>query len=274
MLLEPQRSPPHPLLRDFIESYWTLKNETHGASFAHCVLPDLCSDLIFSLGPRRLFGFTGNSQLIGVMSSSHRGRVDAGTELFGVRFQPFGVSRWLKIPINELRDSQAAMREIGLRNFDVRENLVELNSFSERCEFVDRMFLKHSSLMRDVDSQIVGAGKIILDSRGLKSIEAISQEVGVSRRQLVRSFSLFNGLNPKLFARIVRVRYLISLLSKSPIALWSSVALDGGFYDQSHMIREFKDVLGMTPGEFCSKLPVERQKALFSVNRGFYKKSR
>jgi len=72
----------------------------------------------------------------------------------------------------------------------------------------------------------------------------------ISRQRLARGFHDATGLSPKLFARIVRFQGLVHALLSNDVAAWASVASDAGFYDQAHMINEFRDFAGAPPTTF------------------------
>ena len=63
------------------------------------------------------------------------------------------------------------------------------------------------------------------------------------------------GLTPKLFSRIQRFQAVIGQLARGQRVEWAGVAADGGFYDQSHLNREFRAFAGVTPGEYRPVAP-------------------
>jgi len=85
---------------------------------------------------------------------------------------------------------------------------------------------------------------------GLVSINSMVRSHGLSRREFSRRFRAAAGLPPKLFARITRFQALVHALLSTDISLWASVSLDVGFYDQAHMINEFRAFAGSPPTVF------------------------
>lgn len=72
----------------------------------------------------------------------------------------------------------------------------------------------------------------------------------VSARHLRRLFRHYTGFSPRSFMRLLRFyRLYFRLLSGQPLSL-TQAALEAGFYDQAHGIREFKRYTGLTPGAF------------------------
>ena len=79
-------------------------------------------------------------------------------------------------------------------------------------------------------------------------IEDLSRVAGMSRFHLSRVFANTYGLSPHAYQNQLRLRSVRSSLRNG----WRLDAIEAGFFDQSHMIRHFRDSLGLTPGEFAS----------------------
>ena len=81
----------------------------------------------------------------------------------------------------------------------------------------------------------------------------VAGRVGVSERHLRNLFAREVGLSPKHFARISRLRKVLALAGRRQ---WSAVAEDAGFFDQAHMISDFRALMGVSPTAFLSgRLP-------------------
>jgi AraC-like DNA-binding protein len=90
----------------------------------------------------------------------------------------------------------------------------------------------------------------ILESGGRVSIDALVSSAGTSLRQLERQFRENVGLTPKTFSRIVRLQAALRRLRHGRAL--TDVALACGFYDQSHMTRDFRELASMSPGAWQS----------------------
>jgi AraC-like DNA-binding protein len=96
----------------------------------------------------------------------------------------------------------------------------------------------------------LGAAYDYLASETSPSVFAASRHAGVSREHLSRAFTQAFGVRPKDMQRCVRLSRAASALS-SAAAPAAHLAVELGYSDQSHMIREFRAAFGMTPGEFA-----------------------
>jgi AraC-like DNA-binding protein len=91
---------------------------------------------------------------------------------------------------------------------------------------------------------------LIKQQQGRISVEEITRYHGVGRQQLARRFRDTLGLSPKLFARITRFQQLVRALLTHDVADWALVSAGAGYYDQSHMINEFRLFAGAPPTIF------------------------
>jgi AraC-like DNA-binding protein len=100
------------------------------------------------------------------------------------------------------------------------------------------------------DSLADTTSQLIVRHRGHISIDDIARRHGVSRKQVARRFSAAIGMTPKLFARVTRFQALVEALLASDVSKWVSLAPTLGFYDQAHMINEFRGFAGAPPTVF------------------------
>lgn len=92
----------------------------------------------------------------------------------------------------------------------------------------------------------------LLDAGELR-VEDVAAGLGVSARHLRRAFLENVGVSPKEFARAARLQRALRLASTS--SRWSRIAVDAGYYDQAHLITDFRRLVGATPAAFTSQPP-------------------
>lgn len=91
------------------------------------------------------------------------------------------------------------------------------------------------------------------------SIAALADGLGISHGHLDRQFTRVVGLNPRTLARILRVRRLLERLDVAGQVDWSNLAAQHGWFDQAHLIRDFRRHTGVTPSAY-----VRAQRAVYS----------
>ncbi|HXU60575.1 MAG TPA: helix-turn-helix domain-containing protein [Polyangia bacterium] len=86
------------------------------------------------------------------------------------------------------------------------------------------------------------------------SVNAVAGDLGVSDRHLRRVFREALGLSPKTFARLARFRRALRAARAADGAGWAGIAASTGYYDQAHLIAEFRAIAGVTPQALVDEL--------------------
>jgi len=94
------------------------------------------------------------------------------------------------------------------------------------------------------------ATQLMRQKGGRVSIIELARTYGLSRQKFARAFAEATGMPPKLYARITRFQSLLGRLLTSDVSQWIGVSSEAGFYDQAHMINEFREFAGVAPIEF------------------------
>lgn len=110
--------------------------------------------------------------------------------------------------------------------------------------------LSDASTPGEVVRQAVDA----LGRSGTRSVHEVTQRVGLSQRRFIEVFKTRVGLTPKLFHRVRRFQRAVAHVQRAEATDWSDLAVDLGFFDQSHLIRDFAEFSGFSPAEFARHL--------------------
>ena len=236
--------PPAPALRGLVSHYWLSRD---GGGDRHRVLPDGCVDLVL-----RLHGGDGEWQAFGTSTRPLDVPVDPGGIYFGIRFQPGQSRHFLPLPGRLLTDTaQPLARPADLS----AERLAELIARPDPAFAVDRLLSRWLAGQPPQPRRLDGALALLSRAAPGVTVTALSARLNLSRRQLERDFLEWVGVPPKLFMGIRRSQQALALLSRpSPAAPLADIALAAGYTDQSHMTRELKRYLGITPG--APRLPM------------------
>ena len=85
-------------------------------------------------------------------------------------------------------------------------------------------------------------------------MNAVAVDLGVSERHLRRVFRETVGVSPKAFAKLTRFHRALRAARESAHASWASIAAAAGYYDQAHLIAEFRAIAGVTPRALLGEL--------------------
>jgi AraC-like DNA-binding protein len=92
----------------------------------------------------------------------------------------------------------------------------------------------------------------MLEDDPTRPIAELAAEAGVSHGHLDREFTAVVGLSPRALSRILRLRVLLAGLDVYAPVNWTALAAELGWFDQSHLIRDFKRHTGVTPSEYVA----------------------
>jgi AraC-like DNA-binding protein len=192
-------------------------------------------------------------------------RMTRPVQSLGIFFQPAGFSRLFRMPLSELRDTYyEGTSVLGRRIRSLWNQLGEASSFPARVVIIERFLLQQSLAASAVDVADACADRI-LQRHGLLNMEALTREFQISQRQLERRFETRIGISPKSFSRIARFQTALDLKVVNPQRTWLSIAHSLGYFDQMHLIHDFRNLCGETPGRLFAHLGDARPEAVASA---------
>jgi AraC-like DNA-binding protein len=86
------------------------------------------------------------------------------------------------------------------------------------------------------------------------TVGTVALDLGVSERHLRRVFRETVGMSPKAFARLTRFRRALRAGQDDSRLSWATIAAATGYYDQAHLIEEFRAIAGVTPRALLTEL--------------------
>lgn len=252
---------PAPALRGLVQCYWhilVLKPRTNGKpEFMH---PEGGSGIIFNFGdPIKIDGhlIADTPTITGPTRQTNRLEMTGLVDTLGIRFHPGGAYGLLSTPLSELLNHLVNPIDLGLKslNTSFADRLASLQSSESRVALLDEALLELLDENTNVDARLGNALEWFNHSKGQLPISLLTESLNLSQRQLDRHFKKHLGLLPKQFGQIKQVDYARHLLKQSPSnQSLTEIGFLAGFYDQAHFIKKFKQVVGITPGEYQSKL--------------------
>jgi len=167
----------------------------------------------------------------------------------GVHFRVGAAFPLLGISPSEIVDGHVQLEDIwGCAGRDLRDQLVEARTPSERFRLVEAALIARLRRARPGHPAVGAAVDALRAGRNAARVGEVASAVGLSRRRFIEVFEREVGLTPKLFSRLQRfhhVKQRIAALGGPPC--WATFALASGYFDQSHMIRDFVEFSGMSP---------------------------
>jgi AraC-like DNA-binding protein len=167
--------------------------------------------------------------------------------MIGINFHPHSASRLLNLPMCELTDTAAiSLDDFSRQLFREFNRIQELRSPLEWFPALDHVIHTLGERAHTDDRLLSAAVNELEQAGGLMSIAAVADHVGLSSRQFERRFTQAVGIAPKLFCRIQRFQRVFPIL-ESEHSGWADAAVQCGYYDQAHLIRDFREFAGKPP---------------------------
>jgi AraC-like DNA-binding protein len=246
-------TPPLFLTR-FVECCWTLEGEpTAGRRIPERILPDGCVEIILNFSdafthihdsgkeemqPRNL--------LVGQMTRPVLIAPTGTTQLIGIRFHPGGTFPFFRVPMQDTTDRVVELRAVSS---DLERELLVAAEAAPGLEakviavlgVLERRVRnsKHDSWLIDLTASMVKAA-------GIVSLDRLAFDAGIGSRQLRRRFQVEVGIGPKLLCRLLRFQQVFKAVDRNEPE-WTTVALECGYYDQAHLINDFRQFAHQTP---------------------------
>lgn len=249
---------PHSDLSAFVKCYWTLENPMDPHPAKQTIVPDGCMEMIFHYGsPYRQYTENGNSILqpdcfvIGQLTRPLEIEPTGETGIFSVRFHPNGFLPFATIPIQEMENTAVPLIKLwGDTGEQLGQDMLRASSTHERMAHMEKFLFNRLTETATVDRMVKATVETIMTANGQLSVQMLSRQTGINRRQLERKFAATIGLSPKQLSKTIRLQATLKLLLNKKITSLTALAFQGEYYDQAHFIKDFKEFTGLTPKEF------------------------
>lgn len=248
---------PHPALIEYVDSVFDIDLQFTGTGLSpiYPFVPTHTRFLGFYLrDPLRVKKQTGDFQqrarsiIIGPQLTPVTLDLGECHRSITVVLKPAGMYRLLGIPMHELVECDHDARLVlGREIDDVLEQLQDADSSAARNDIIQRYLLSKVPLLRHA-LPFDRAMLTLVHNSGNLSMEQVAARAGISLRQLERQSRQRLGLPPKIYARMIRFSHAYKCKESCPRISWSDIAFRCGYFDQMHLIRDFKFFTGNTPG--------------------------
>jgi AraC-like DNA-binding protein len=165
----------------------------------------------------------------------------------GVRLRPGTLSALFGVPAHELTDGAIALADVLPRALRPMVRCIDDDGPDHATAHVMSLVRALLLIARAPDAR----ASLIEHMRG--DIDDVAAAFGISHRGLRDWSQRSLGMGIKRFLRIQRLHRAIQLACASPAVSWSVIAARAGYADQSHCIRDFRDLLGETPSAFMAR---------------------
>jgi AraC-like DNA-binding protein len=252
--------PVRPELRSIVRCYWHLRGPS-GSGPPERVIPDGCAEIVLNraerfrrIAPDLSSHLQANVLLVGQLPSAISIAPQGAVDLLGIRFQPAGLHALLGVPMHELTNVDVALNQVAPKlGRDLFEACHE-PSIGRRLQAVGLHLVRALAGRRATSThQILAEATRQLETH-MGTVAETAATLQIGRRRLERLFRQHVGLSPRRYLRIRRLQGVVSKLEGgAPTPSWAQLAVDAGYYDQSHLIRDFRSIGGTTPQRYLAE---------------------
>jgi len=254
--------PPTKDLSHFIKHYLFLESDGHAVKKLR-LFSDGNTGMVFCFKNRLISRVDDTDQLNNLPDSFVYGQIAGFKDLYLANeasliiivFNPDGIYRLLGIFANEIRDRIICTGDLfGIRGTQLHDQLAEQPGVEEKISLLNAFFLqlipKHSS---SNEILIRASLNFINRNRAGFTLKQLVKHTGYTERHIERTFGEAIGVSPKKFGNILKLHSFIKVLKeKTAHDSITPFCYEVGYFDQSHLIKEFRKYTGITPTQYLS----------------------
>jgi AraC-like DNA-binding protein len=172
--------------------------------------------------------------------------------VIGVHFRPGGAFPFLRLPADELHCQHVSLSDLwGGFARELRERLLRARTVDAQFDLMESALT--ARIARPLEHHRAVAFALREFACGSRSVADVIDIAGISARRFVDVFKQQVGLAPKQYCRVQRFQRVIRTLPRGTDMDWADVAADNGYFDQPHLIHDFRAIAGMSPGEYVAR---------------------
>ncbi|MCF6409671.1 helix-turn-helix domain-containing protein [Pseudalkalibacillus salsuginis] len=246
-------SPKYPI-SEFVDFIWYMQgyNPAHSRELA---FPDGSAEVVIDLleDTTQLYDHKSRELVLNgsVVCGPHSNYfvIDTSSEskVLGIHFKPGGLRPFIPMPLHELLNTHVSLQMLwGARATELREELLELSTPEEMFPVLERRLLM--LLSGNFESHPVV--RYALNHIDRVRVGNLMQHIGMSHRRFIELFKAEVGMTPKRLSRIIRFQEVLQLTGNKEEINWTDIALQCGYYDQAHFIKDFQSFSGVSPSHY------------------------
>ncbi|MEO5627095.1 MAG: AraC family transcriptional regulator [Dokdonella sp.] len=233
-----------PALCDLVEHFWFVRWDLRGhPGQTRETLPHPNVHLVFEPGLTRIFG----------LHTARFTRVLEGAGcVFGVKFRAGGFRPFIDRPVSTLTGGSLSVLDVfGADAGTLEDDVLAGADENAMIETATRFLVAHLPPPDANVARVANIVAIIEADRSILRVDDVVSRHGLNKRALQRLFNNYVGVSPKWVINRYRLHEAIEQLAAGKPVDWTALALELGYFDQAHFIRDFRGLVGRTPGQYA-----------------------
>ena len=250
---------PHKDLEAIVKFYWTMEVPFDPKNQKQKIVPDGCIEMTFNFGDKikRYISETDfilhpNAMIMGQRTKSFDILPAGNVDTFAICFYPIGFANFVKMPLENLVDKETPIANLfgQTEANELEQQMIQAIDTQQRINIIETFFLKILNEKNTISNIVKSTVDFLLKTNGTTPINDILIDDISKRRQLERHFRKQIGVSPKQLSKAIRLQATLNMLLNKKTETLTDIAYESDYFDQNHFIKDFKDLVGVTPKEF------------------------
>ncbi|GLQ98381.1 AraC family transcriptional regulator [Dyella mobilis] len=242
-----ERRPPSPALAGLVEHYWYVSWDLRNLPAQQQeTLPH--PNVHYVVEP-------GLTAIYGVHTGRYVRMLEGRSHAFGIKFKAGAFHPFYGKPVSGLMDRSLQAQDIFGTDADTFERQVLLHDdVGAMVHAAEHLLL--SNLPKD-DPEVARISELVANiaaDRSITSVETLAAQCGLTKRSLQRFFNQYVGVSPKWVINRYRLHEAIAQVQAGSSVAWTELALQLGYFDHAHFIRDFRKLIGRSPADYAKTL--------------------
>lgn len=235
-------------LSELIETYWLVTWDLpDNLPHTQQNIPDPCINMVFE---------AQNSRIVGAVTKLYSVQLAGKGRIFGIKFHVGGFYELNNLPASNFTDKSTKIDDIfGADSHDLIENVLAANDIAPMIQFSENFLLPLIPGRLNSVNKISEIIHEIERDQTITRVDQLSAKFDVSIRSLQRLFNQQVGVSPKWVIRKYRMREVLNRLEKGEYN-WQELIVHLDYFDQSHFVKDFKNLVGVTPSDYINFLRI------------------
>lgn len=245
---------PSPLLSQYIKYYWVLKTDEVEPVMVQTI-PSGCVHLVFHRGENlniQSKGLQPKNFIRGQFSTYGSLISEGNIDMIAIIFHPLGLNPFVRCTMSELYNHYIDVEDLEDIELNHLKQNVSTEQEIETCIRLIELFFMQRLVDVDYNYQRTQHAICQIINHPQIEVNTLAQNACLGYRQFKRVFTNQVGMSPKEYYRVVRFQRALYLLQNNPGMEFVDLAYSCGFYDPSHLVKDFKEFSGCSPTQYLS----------------------
>jgi AraC-like DNA-binding protein len=231
-------------LAPFVEHFWFVSWDMEGKPAQSVgTLPHPSVHLVFEAGVP--------AEIAGVYTRRFVRELHDKGQVFGIKFKPGGFYPFYKNDVIHIRNRRISIESVfGAEGIELNRQINASSSNEARMQLAEQFLASYSPTSDDSVRVVAEFFEVLARDKSITSINEICSRIDVGIRHLQRLFTRYVGVTPKWALQRHRLHEALTHVHKDSKPEWAELAVQLGYNDQAHFIKDFKDQIGMTPEQY------------------------